>query len=273
MFNYNKICEDITSENFLKPEPVIEKIKEEVSKVQLVNIFNEMVYNKNSEEINLIGSIQVNKEDIELVRQAVSLRKNVNNYLKGVSNITCYQRKDEDRIDFQAMLTEMGFAKFLWEKYKYVPKYIKENFEIKSPEIASVFLNHREEDFYIKYLEQKVNFDVKSQFLNNKYQSININQKSHKRFTEHGSDFYIVGLIDGDPTNFDSVKNVYFVMLTNPYFNKNAKAINTSTNPKFTPYYTLDIQPFKDYLKIWKKDVDYLKFMAILYIEIRNSRF
>lgn len=248
MFNLSKVCEEVTSTNLISQ--LEQDFKEKVSKIQLVSIFNEMVYNKDSEEINLIGSIKIDKNDIELVRQAVSLRKNVNNYLKGVSNITCYQRKDEDRIDFQAMLTEMGFAKYLWEKYKYVPKQIKEKFEIKSPEIASVFLNHREEDFYIKYEEQVVNFDVKSQFLNNKYQSININQKSHKRFTEHGSDFYIVGLIDGDPLNFDSVQNVYFVMLTNKYFNKNAVNVDTSTNPKFTPYYKIDIQPFKDFLKI-----------------------
>lgn len=248
MFNLSKVCEEVTSTNLI---PTLEQeFKEKVNKIQLVSIFNEMVYNKDSEDINLIGSIQINSNDIELVRQAVSLRKNVNNYLKGVSNITCYQRKDEDRIDFQAMLTEMGFAKYLWEKYKYVTKSIKDKFEIKSPEIASVFLNHREEDFYIKYEEQIVNFDVKSQFLNNKYQSININQKSHKRFTEHGSDFYIVGLIDGDPLDFDSVKNVYFVMLTTKYFDKHAVNVDTSTNPKFTPYHKIDIQPFKDFLKI-----------------------
>ena len=47
-----------------------------------------------------------------------------------------------------------------------------------------MFLNKRDEDFYIQYQNEKINFDVKSQFLNNRYQSVNINQKSHKRFTE-----------------------------------------------------------------------------------------
>lgn len=225
-------------------------IEEKTNKVELVNIFKQMTLNKSSDEITLISSSSVSSNDIELVRQAVSLRKNVNNMLKGVNTIPCFQRNDEDRIDFQAMLVEMSFAKFLWEKYKFVPKFVKEMFEIKSPEIASVFVNHREEDFYIKYEEDIVNFDVKSQFLNNRYQSININQKSHNRFISHGSDFYVVGLIDGDPLNFDTVQNVYFVMLTKNYFNKNFVAVDTSTNPKFTPYFKLDMKPFKDFLKL-----------------------
>lgn len=200
-----------------------------------------------------LESVSINKEDIKLILDAVNLRSDINLKLKELGNISSYRRQNERQIDFQAMIVEISFSKLLWDKYKNLSKYLKNKLEIKSPEIASVFLSHKKEDFYIndKLNNLILNFDIKSQFLNNRYQSVNINQLAHTRFLNNQAQFYIVGLIDGDPKNFESVKNIHFVIMPIDYFNNNKIDINEPPRPdikQFSPYYHLDMKPFKDLL-------------------------
>lgn len=200
-----------------------------------------------------LESVSINQEDIKLILDAVNLRSDINLKLKELGNISSYRRQNERQIDFQAMIVEISFSKLLWDKYKNLSKYLKNKLEIKSPEIASVFLIHKKEDFYIndKLNNLILNFDIKSQFLNNRYQSVNINQLAHTRFLNNQAQFYIVGLIDGDPKNFESVKNIHFVIMPIDYFNNNKIDINEPPRPdikQFSPYYRLDMKPFKDLL-------------------------
>lgn len=217
--------------------------------LRFIEKFDNIKASIETKDLIFLDKVQVNENDLNIVIDAVNLRRNVNDHIKQLGVIEEYKRENETKTNFQAMLVEVIFAKYLWNIYKHTSKYLKSQIEIHSPEMATVFLNHTKEDFYIKNKLNDVtlDFDVKSQFLNNKYNSVNINQNSHKRFLEHESDLYIVGLIDGNPDIFESVKNIYFVLMPLEYFNNNKVDINEPPRPtkRFSPYHRLDMGLFK----------------------------
>lgn len=236
-----------------KIEEILKQLPEK--DLNFLNFLDKINNEKSKNDLYYLDKMEVNEEDLKIVLDAVRLRSDINLHLKELGNITEYQRENEEKTNFQSMLVEISFSKYLWDKYKNLSKYLKNKVEIKSPEIASVFLNKTKEDFYInnKLKNIVLNFDIKSQFLNNRYQSVNINQLAHKRFEEHKSDFYVVGLIDGNPEDFKSVKNIYFVLMSLSYFYQNKEDINNPPRPeikKFSPYHRLDMINFKKTINI-----------------------
>ena len=231
---------------------VDKKAHDKLLKLEIYEIFNKIKENANKENIEFLFNIKVSEKDIETVKKASELRRLINNDIKGVTNVPCFQRNNEDKIDFQSMLTELMLSKYLWSKYKSISRDIKENFQIRTPEIANVFLNHKEEDYKLSVFGSNVEFDLKSQFINCRYQTININQKSHKRFIDNKTDLYIVGLIecnDDNLNNYENVTSINYISIPIKYFDKNKIEVNDSFTNRFTPYYKLKLKDFKNLIK------------------------
>lgn len=218
-----------------------------MQELTIKEVFNLFESFKTETDIKLICSYELTQGDIEVAKKCAELRSMINE-LKQVDEFSQYKRANNQRIEFMALLTETHFTSTLYKKH-----YRKNSkIEIKSPAIASIFLDKSREDFVLEYNNNKIEFDLKSQYYQCNTSSQNINQKSHKRAKEKGSNYYVVALIknkDDDYSDYANVERIDYFLLPMSFVDEKSIAVNKSTSIFFDPYYKINISNFKDKLK------------------------
>ena len=202
---------------------------------ELFNFFNNC---KKEQDIVFIGKFEVTERDIEIAKMSAELLKEINVDRK-IGKIDKYDRgAKNDQINFMCALSQNHFAKILHGKFDASNKRIK----IKSPAIASYFVQKKEQDFQMKYKDDEINFDLKSQYFHSSTSSVNINKDSHHRFLDNNIDFYIVAIFRNNNKNykdFDDVNSIYYFVIPKNYVHEQSKLIITKA-----PFYSMHIKKF-----------------------------
>lgn len=206
--------------------------------LKLNQIFKMLEENKKSSDILFLGKYEVDSRDIEIARMSAKLIKEVN-VDRQINKIDKYTRGNkQDQIDFMCALSQNHFSKRLYNRYNESNKHIK----VKSPSIASYFVQKKEQDFQISYQNTNINFDLKSQYFQSSTSSLNINKESHERFLKTDIDFYVAAIFrnkDKNYSDFEDVDSIYYFLVPKNYVHEKSELVITKA-----PYYAMHISKF-----------------------------
>lgn len=170
-------------------------------------------------------TFSINEEHLKTIKQAIELRKQINNFSKEVNKVDEFRRRNEDDIDLKSMTAEYCLSLLFYHSSKF-----NKQIKVKAPAIAEIILKKNEPDFHLERQEdEQIWFDLKSQWIQNKgFNYLTINEKSHQRYYSK-NDFYMICLIDKDfQTGNPLVAN--FFIITKKFFKDNAELVNGEKN-------------------------------------------
>lgn len=199
-----------------------------------------------------ILDFQTSKNNFELLA-TYEITENIINIARGIAlarkytNLECERnsanctRKDNDRTYFMAGLSEGHFSIVLSKELK---KENNKNFKIISPSITLTNFkeNKEKDDFLLSEQDKEVTFDLKSQYLQNSYKSLNVNVNSHKGL-ESRKGFYIFCIINAadDEGGHEEVYSISYYLVKSHLINEKARYLSFSNG---TPFYSLSFKEF-----------------------------
>lgn len=157
------------------------------------------------------------------ILNAVNFRDITNEY-RGVNQLNQYQRRNKAQNDLKAMIGEVCLGKLLWQIM--VNNMNEHNYLLTIPAIAELILNRKKQDFLMEDLLNNtgITFDVKSQFLNNDFNYVCVNEEAFKSLSKNAN-FFVLALIDGKQDDFKSNNEVVFYAVNNKFFIDNSEYV------------------------------------------------
>ena len=194
-----------------------------------------------------LATLNITDKQKKIIDTATDLKMMVNED-RGVTEFEHFKRKNPKQIELKGILGEYMFGKLL---LIILNNDKPENIDVFTPPIAEMLLNKKKQDFeafvYSDKYKQKVidykTFDIKSQFLHNDNNNLNININAFKRMKKQ-SKFFIYAEIDGKQSDLYSNNNVTFYYVNVDWYEKNSIEILTSTSKNFSPHRSLPLKIF-----------------------------
>ena len=220
-------------------------LKDFVSEIEQFLQDNNVGYKK-------IGSIEIEDIDRKIITNCIELRNQINN-VRNVNHIVKYQRTNGQLVDLKGFTGEFMFSRFV---YLLHVNNRKAPVEIVLPAVAEMILNKTKQDVDVTEFrkdgtENKFTFDIKSQFSQNKWQFLTINQKSFNRMKEQ-SKFFIFSSVNGVPDELSMFTSVDFFIVKNSWYEENSESVDESWKANFTPYRKLPLSHFELKTKLEK---------------------
>lgn len=212
-------------------------------------------FKESEEEFKFLATFDLNDNFIKIAQGIASARQFANIELD--KEKSWGKRKDNFRTYFMGGLTEGHFSlatqienvakeKERSERLKVAVKQLTDRFHIEFPAItiSNHEDNRKKDDYLIKQNDYQVTFDLKSQYLQNKYRSVNINVSSLNKVIERDA-FFIFAIIsaedDTQQENYTNPSQISYYMAKNEAIKKYAKKISPKDG---TPFYSLSFNSF-----------------------------
>ncbi len=189
-----------------------------------------------------IGSIDLVDLDREIIKDCIDLRKKIND-IRDVNKLVKYQRTNGDEVDLKGFSGEYMFSRFMYQLHANGRRV---QIEVILPAVAEMILNKTKQDVDITDLRvnKKFTFDLKSQFINNSWPFLSINQKSFQRMKEQSEFFIFCSVHCTDPKDIKTFSKVDFYTVKNEFFAKNSFNVDQHWKANFTPYHKLPLSYF-----------------------------
>lgn len=193
-----------------------------------------------------IGSIDLAPLDREIIIDCINLRKKIND-VRDVNNLVKYQRTNGDEVDLKGFSGEYMFSRFIFNLHK---NNRRAQVVIVLPAVAEMVLNKTRQDVTVDDLRinKQFTFDLKSQYVDNKWPFLSINQKSFQRMKQQSEFFIFCSVYAGDYKDIKTYSKVDFWLVKNNFFEEKSFAVDEHWKSNFTPYFKLPLSYFQQKL-------------------------